>query len=543
MPRKPKVRREADEAETDQLSAAATVVKSGRVAVQFFLDNDLTDKATPFIARQSEGMRLQLRQSHGWIDGWLDAASLDDARERYSAANKHSWPRVCPDEKYAFVDRHGSARPTPQLCLRIEDIREADAAVQPLLSVLFIRWGGLHRLGEGCEPADETEGGWGEYGSPPSDWYIDAIVKRGLLAHPTLGGAARSCEVASLFVSSDTDLRTIVVEAQQVAGLLRGRKACSWWMLWPADFPADWESDDYVGYVPRVPMFEGQRALERTNLVKSAFPHPADLWEYITGKTWMATLAPQAATMRLPACVIATREEVLRGAEAAARTAVRGLEELRRANSALPWLAATGGPASVNSAGLTKGVVKLGWSWEAKYVWFWRGEAQLARYLADAMLLPGCTAEGCVVQEWVDFDFELRLFFLPEQGWTPSSSAPLRPTHHEYTAWRNVGGEDAPGKFLKPTEAEALQWFMGDEAALAAAHTQAIAASQPLIAELLTKHPEAVPMIRMDWMVKRRGSGEAQVVFGEYCEMGACCLKWEAGPPKIWRAALDFALC
>ena len=52
-------------------------------------------------------------------------------------------------------------------------------------------------------------------------------------------------------------------------------------------------SDDYVGYVPRIPMFEGQRALEATQ-VKSAFPHPAELWEWITGKTWMATLAPQA---------------------------------------------------------------------------------------------------------------------------------------------------------------------------------------------------------------------------------------------------------
>ena len=133
-------------------------------------------------------------------------------------------------------------------------------------------------------------------------------------------------------------------------------------------------------------------------------------------------------------------------------------------------------------------------------------------------------------------------FFLPARGWTPAS-APLRPTHHEYTAWRNVEGEDAPGKFLKPTEAEALRWFEGDEAALASAHAQAVAASQPLIAELQTKHPEAVPMIRMDWMVKRRRAGEAQVVFGEYCEMGACCLKWEEGPPKIWRAALDFALC
>ena len=108
--------------------------------------------------------------------------------------------------------------------------------------------------------------------------------------------------------------------------------------------------------------------------------------------------------MRLPACVFVTRAEVLRGAAAAARTALRGLEELRRANSALPWLASTGGPAAANSKGLTRGVVKLGWSWEAKYVWFWRGEAQLARYLADAMGLPGCTAEGCIVQEWLDFD-------------------------------------------------------------------------------------------------------------------------------------------
>ena len=74
------------------------------------------------------------------------------------------------------------------------------------------------------------------------------------------------------------------------------------------------------------------------------------------------------------------------------------------------------------------------------------------------------------------------------------------------------------------------------------AHTQAIEASQHLIAELLTKHDEAVPMIRMDWMLKRRAPGTVQVVFGEYCEMGACSLKWEEGPPKIWRQALDFAL-
>ena len=46
------------------------------------------------------------------------------------------------------------------------------------------------------------------------------------------------------------------------------------------------------------------------------------------------TLAPQAASMRLPACVFVTRAEVLRGAEAAARTALRGLEVSKLVSSA-----------------------------------------------------------------------------------------------------------------------------------------------------------------------------------------------------------------
>ena len=64
------------------------VVGDGKgIAVQFFLDGDLSDPATPFIGihRAAEprgqnagsGMALQLRQSHGWLDGTLDASSLD----------------------------------------------------------------------------------------------------------------------------------------------------------------------------------------------------------------------------------------------------------------------------------------------------------------------------------------------------------------------------------------------------------------------------------------------------------------------------------
>ena len=513
------------------------------VAVQFFLDGDLTDKSTMFVARQTEGMTLQLRQSHGWLSGTLDASSLEEAQRRYSVGNKHSWPRVFPDKECVCVDRHGTVLSDPELRVKMEDIRPAGPAVAPRLSALFVRWGGAHRLGEGCEPEDEGNGGWGVFGSPPSDWYIDAVVRLGLAKHPGLGGEDRDFEVLSLFLGSDAQVEAARDEAAQVAALLRGRSAASFWMLWPADFPSDWLGEAYVAYVNRSRLFAAQRALEcarrsQGGHVRSAFPHPADLWEFITSKRWMATLSPRAAAVRLPACSMIGRELILTDCRRAARTAMAQLEGLRSANRGV-W-PDCGGPAAVNSRGLRRGVVKIGWSWEAKFVWFWSGEAQLAEYLRAMVTLPGCSAEFALVQEWVDFDFELRLFFFPPRDWTPGQA--LAPAHHEYTAWVNTEGADEPGTFLKPSEEEALSRFGGDAPALASAHAQAVEASLPLIAELLTKHAEPVPMIRMDWMLKRRGPGKAQVVFGEYCEMGACCLKWEEGPPRIWRAMLDFAL-
>jgi hypothetical protein len=227
------------------------VVGDGKgIAVQFFLDGDLSDPATPFIARQNAGMALQLRQSHGWLDGTLDASSLDDAKSRYMKGNKRSWPRVFLDaQQYVCVDRHGTVLPNPELRVKMEDIRVAGPLATPQLSVLFIRWGGAHRMGEGCEVEAEGIGGWGSFGSPPSDWYLDAVVTHGVLEHPLLGGTARDCEVLSLFLGCDADLRNLGAEAGQIAAMMRGRKAASFWMLWPADFPTDWQSDDYVGYV------------------------------------------------------------------------------------------------------------------------------------------------------------------------------------------------------------------------------------------------------------------------------------------------------
>ena len=152
----------------------------------------------------------------------------------------------------------------------------------------------------------------------------------------------------------------------------------------------------------------------------------------------MATLAPQSQTMRLPACVMSSREAILSDPRSAARLAMKQIEELRRANVST-W---PEGPAVINRRGLTKGVVKIGWSWEAKFVYFWKGESQLAEYLHAMVSLPGCSSDFCLVQEWVDFDFELRLFFLPRRDW--AAGTPLQPMFHQYTAWVDDDATDAP---------------------------------------------------------------------------------------------------
>merc|ERR1719446_204807 len=90
-------------------------------------------------------------------------------------------------------------------------------------------------------------------------------------------------------------------------------------------------------------------------------------------------------------------------------------------------------PSAINKDGVVKGVVKLGWSWEARYVKIFNGEEDLSVKLREILTDPGCMASSCIVQEWVDFDYEMRLYFLPPEGWTPAQK--LQPTRIECNAW------------------------------------------------------------------------------------------------------------
>merc|ERR1712137_167405 len=379
---------------------------------------------------------------------------------------------------------------------------------------------------------------------PLSDRYIAAIVELGLFRHPTIGAevsrhtgsAPLNFEVFSLFVRSSKDLEVFHSQRQDWGVCMRGTKKASFWMLSPAEWD-DFEGADFAGYVGRHSMFNAMRSWEASG-VRTCFPHPADLYELITSKAWLASLCSEPRAS-LPAAIIVDKEAVGKNSLDAARAA---LVELNRVRAKHPFPTDEIGkpaPSECNAKGIYSGVVKLGWSWEARYVWFFWGEKQLEKCLLEVFNTEGCWATQCIVQEWVDFDFELRLFFFPPSDWTPSTE--LQPVRYEWTAWEpsNVG----PGSFHLISREWCLSRWQNDEVALNSASEKAIKIANFLIGWLLLTNSKPVPMMRLDFMLFRVAPGKARVIFGEFCEMGACCLGWcNEGPPKVWRAALDCAL-
>lgn len=511
--------------------------------VQFFHAVDPAEKKSKLaLPAQHSGERPWLAQSHGWLDGTLQAefnpAMLDPQ-------NQMTWPLVAPQPDIRFVDRTGkSKRPgtatmQPQHVLLIRE----PCTKPPLLSLVFVRWGGANS-NEKDEP-EANDGDWGQYGSPPSDPYIKSVVDEAIMQHPLLmseGGPQHDFEIFSLYVASSKDCLGIIPSATWLAKLLKGIKKTCWWMLWPAEWE-DTGDPDFACYIERQALFAAMRACESAG-IRSGFPHPADQFELITSKSWMATLSLHPGA-RLPAATLVSKEAIVIDVQEAAKQALAALERIRSISPFSVGLDDPPAPSSINKDGVKKGVVKLGWSWENRFVTHFEGLKQLQTKLKEITSIAGWTGSQCIVQEWVDFDFEMRLYFLPPGDWEPTAT--LEPKRIECNEWGEPDDTGTLGEsrasFRKLSEEVVLkQRWEEDREAWESAKQQAIQVSQLLIAWLCSANARVVPMIRLDFMLKRLGPGKARVVFGEYCEMGACCLGWKEGPPTIWCAALDNVL-
>lgn len=509
--------------------------------MQFWFEAKAAEKQAQLLRPKGwkEGKGPSLLQSHGWIDGTLQDTFDSSA---FDASDRNTWPLVQPKPDVHFETRAGQRATAEKAAVnhRASQIREPQQ-LQPLLSFVFVRWGGKYSAW--MDEQESNDGDWGKYGSPPSDEYMTALVKEGLLAHPRLlddEGQSHNFEVFNLFVKSSADMWEVADKAPQLSKCLRGKKRTLFWMLWPAE----WEDTgdlDFACYVERQALFSAMRCCEAAGL-PSGFPHPADQFEMITSKSWMATLSLHPLA-RLPACVLVSKDKVLTDLPTAASDALAALEHVRRLCPSTDGGEVVA-PHAANREKITKGVVKLGWSWENRFVSVWNTMDQLKARLKDMMSQPGCTASYCIVQEFVDFDFEMRQYYLPPMPVVPG--ARLEPTRIECNAWGERSAEQTVGQshasFSKLKETDCLERWSQDRKAWEAAKAQCTEVAQFVVAWLLTVNARPVPMIRLDFMLKRTGPGKARVFFGEYCEMGACCLGWKEGPPTIWRAALDAAL-
>merc|ERR1719210_972935 len=116
------------------------------------------------------------------------------------------------------------------------------------------------------------------------------------------------------------------------------------------------------------------------------------------------------------------------------------------------------------AAPVHKGVAKLGWSWEAMDVQAWHNKSELQSALCHLMEQPGSFADLIFVQEWVDFDVEMRHFIVEPDLSNPQTWKPKRIIYtvfksREQGCFRNFDRYDRKGCLR--------QCFQNDEAALA----------------------------------------------------------------------------
>ena len=98
--------------------------------------------------------------------------------------------------------------------------------------------------------------------------------------------------------------------------------------------------------------FSAMRGCEAVG-IRSLFPHPADQYELITSKSWMATLCVHPGAF-LPAATLVSKGSVKIDAAAAAESALRTLHHIRRMNPQPVEPGDPPAPSVVNQNGIQK---------------------------------------------------------------------------------------------------------------------------------------------------------------------------------------------
>eukprot|EP00927_Polykrikos_kofoidii_P021995 TRINITY_DN20660_c0_g1_i1.p1 TRINITY_DN20660_c0_g1~~TRINITY_DN20660_c0_g1_i1.p1 ORF type:complete len:619 (+),score=102.47 TRINITY_DN20660_c0_g1_i1:82-1938(+) len=466
--------------------------------------------------------------SIGRTDGWTEAR-VNKAWDvhNYDSSNYNTWVEILWSHKL-WYDRRGNKLNVQKLDMirqRVpaEQVRkknqQSEADEQPRLALFHVRWGGERHV----DPVTEGAGGWGQIGSTPSDNYINGWEE---MLFETLGP---TYEIISAFIQGSEELAKI--PAPLVRHLLRGQCVGGLYFMWPIMFQ---DGHEYPAYVNRDMEYELLVRMEAAG-IPTRFPHPAHLYRIFASKEWTAQMCLHPL-LQVPLTTTVSRQAIALDPMKAAQQALEALDNLSRTRAA--WGIELQQP-SKPAGNVNKGVAKLGYSWEAMDVQVWKNATDLSYSLDALSHQPGSLVDLVFVQEWVDFDVEMRHFIVEADLSKPET---LKPKKIVYTVMKSVT-DNCFREFDRFERAGALkQCFQLDDAALADAERQAQGLIIRWLSWLQAQCSELPPVVRFDILAKRTGPGQAKVMTGELTELGGCFLGWPQGPQVVFGAMVRSCL-
>jgi len=467
-----------------------------------------------------------IHPSIGRTDGWTTAKVAENWDiNRYDVNDFRSWVLIQWLHPTWYNRRGGRLDVnTPSMVTQRvmpEQIRlkqwPSEANEQPCLTLFNVRWGGEQTV----NPVTEGAGGWGQIGSTPSDNYINGLEDQ---IFNTLGP---TYEIISAFVQNSEELRKI--NAPLVRHLMKGRHFGALYFLWPISYQ---DGHEFPAYVDRSKLFELIINVEASG-IPTRFPHSSHLYKIFASKEWTAQMCLHPL-LRVPLTTQVAKQSVVYDPSKAATVALNALQRLSEARAS--FNEQLGFPLDQCKVWpVNKGVAKLGWSWEALDVSSWRNKQELSNALSNLSDQPGSQVDLLFVQEWVEFDVEMRHFVVEPNLKDPES---LKPKKIIYTVFK-CRDQGSFRDFDRYNRESCIQTcFKNDEAAMADAEAQA----EVLIARWLqwfqAQSHEMPTVIRFDIMAKRTGPGTANIMTGELTELGGCFLGWPQGPQVVFGAMI-----
>ena len=328
-----------------------------------------------------------LRPRFGRTDGWMPARVEEDWPPLPPAPGVAPSPqsaRVRVRHTHPFWSNRRGERLDPfddrdmVVFILPADVRRPGQPYQPALSILCVRWGG--------EQTQFNTDQWGAASASVSDEYIEAVLDQTL--YRRLGP---NYEVISAFVESGADMQKLQPSA--IVQLMVGRHLCGLYFLWPV-MAQDGGDIEQSGMVAQGAYFATMRCFEAAG-VPTRFPHASQLYETLLAKDWQASMC-LFSRLKIPPTVTVNRAAVVRSPRTAAGHVLSALAACR----SMRYEADGVEPDCLRpvEGEVRKGVVKLGFAWEAAHVRIFRGESQLAEAMQGLVATPGVEAAALIVQ-------------------------------------------------------------------------------------------------------------------------------------------------